>query len=352
MDNENAPIKYYENAFDLLRLICAMQVLFGHYVEHFKLYNVANCFDNMLQISQFVPGRGVIVFFAISGYLAVRSVEKSSDFIRYAIKKVKRIYPELIIAFLINTIIICIVYKIDCSVKDFLIYSLTQLTIFQFYTGDWLRGYGAGTANGALWTISVIIQFYVLSFFLINYISKCKKRCIYLYLIAVGVSVIGSNCNHVLPIIAYKLFTVSVFPYLHIFLLGVFCYYYNDKIFPLIKRNWILILIIYVLVRCLVIEIISVSNWNFGVNYDVFSAMLLSILTIGTAYILGNIHFRYEISYGIYIYHMIYVNIGLEMLYKFGWENQNVVLVATLAFLATLITSLMSNIYTNRLLHK
>lgn len=45
------------------------------------------------------------------------------------------------------------------------------MTAFQFYTGGWLRGYGVGVPNGALWTITVDIQFYIVSIFLAKWLK-------------------------------------------------------------------------------------------------------------------------------------------------------------------------------------
>ena len=38
--------------------------------------------------------------------------------------------------------------------------------LFQFWTPEALRGFGCGTPNGSLWTISVIVQFYIVAWFL------------------------------------------------------------------------------------------------------------------------------------------------------------------------------------------
>ena len=57
---------------------------------------------------------------------------------------------------LLNLIII-LASGVRAGIKDIGIYLSTQMTAFQFYTGDWLRSYGVGTPNGALWTITVDI---------------------------------------------------------------------------------------------------------------------------------------------------------------------------------------------------
>ena len=95
---------FYANAFDLIRLLAALQVLFGHIYIHYELKNVSDVFYPLLTISQYFPGRGVIVFFAVSGFLAMGSIEKARGLKEYAKKKFLRIYPELIVCFILNSI--------------------------------------------------------------------------------------------------------------------------------------------------------------------------------------------------------------------------------------------------------
>lgn len=86
---------FTDNAFDLMRLLCALQVVYGHIVEHFDLASINPVFKIILTISQYIPGRGVIVFFAISGFLGVSSVVRNNTQKLYFKKKFLRIYPEL-----------------------------------------------------------------------------------------------------------------------------------------------------------------------------------------------------------------------------------------------------------------
>ena len=44
----------------------------------------------------------------------------------------------------------------------FILFIFCQSSIFQFWTPNFLRGYGCGTPNGSLWTIGILIQFYII----------------------------------------------------------------------------------------------------------------------------------------------------------------------------------------------
>lgn len=302
---------FTKNAFDILRLFAAFQVMFGHIVEHFELVSL-DLFNNALIVSQFIPGRGVIIFFAISGFLAIPSIEKT-DIKTYVKKKALRIYPELWCACLINTALIWILHGMPESWWEKAAYFISQFTFFQFYTGDWLRDYGAGTANGALWTIAVLLQFYMFAYLFYLYFYHLDKWFWLFFIAAAQVcSIVMSNCSSCFPPIVYKLFTVSLFPYLHIFLIGMFVYKYSDEMIPFLKLKWLHIFCVYILVKIL-IRGLGMSS-VLGVNYDVFSALLLSLVTIGAAYRFGTFRLKYEVSYGIFIYHMIIVNVWMEFL--------------------------------------
>ena len=307
---------FHRNAFDVIRLLAALQVIFGHMYIHYKLNDVSDIFQPLLTVSQYIPGRGVIIFFAVSGFLAMGSIERARSLKEYVMKKFIRIYPELIVCFIVNSIIILVFFGVrGGGTLDYLVYAFTQLTIFQFYTGEWLRGYGVGTPNGALWTITVIIQFYGVIFFAKDWMKSTNpKRWELWILISALISVVISNSKPYLPIIIYKLLGCSLIPYAYIFLIGLFCYRFFDELIPYMEKNWVWLLCLYVVVRFVILKIIGLTGVNLGVNYDVFSATLLSLISIGIAYRLGEIRFKHELSYGLFLWHMVVVNIGCELM--------------------------------------
>ncbi len=341
---ENSKIAFKDNAFDLLRILAAFQVMFGHMVEHLELGSAANgLVEILVRISHIIPGRGVIIFFAISGYLAIPSIENCSLW-QYCKKKFARIYPGLWFAFLINTIIIATLYGMPQRLLDNLIYIVTQTTFFQFYTGDWLRGYGASTANGSLWTISVLIQFYIVAYV---FYKKCYHWRLGGWIASIigmqAVSVLISNCGSFMPEILYKLINVSLIPYFYIFMLGMFVYKFRERMLPVIKEKVWLLFACYIIIKVLLMNINMPIS--LGVNYDIFTASLLSFAVIGIAYRLGTIRFKNEISYGIFIWHMIVVNIAIEIIKINGW-GQNISMRCMLGLIGLLVTILASYIST------
>lgn len=118
MVNNQKNLEYKDNAFDLIRILAAMQVMLGHIAVHLDWQNIGNgILDKAIQLSQIIPGRGVIIFFVISGYLGMASVGNST-FSDYCVKKIARIYPGLWVAVAVNTVIIAVLYGFSPNPLD------------------------------------------------------------------------------------------------------------------------------------------------------------------------------------------------------------------------------------------
>lgn len=345
-ESENNSINYADNCFDIIRIIAALQVMIGHLIEHFELDNNYPFLKLLSVLSTYIPGKGVVIFFVVSGFFSFSSIEKIyyTNGGGYWKKKFLRIYPELWLAFIINTIIIAFLYGLSNNYVDNVIYFVTQTTIFQFYTGDWLRGYGVGTPNGALWTITVTIQFYIAVFFLFKLTKKWKLRHWgMLLLFCIILSVICSNLFFVSDIVR-KLIQVSLIPYLYIFIVGIIIYKYRNILLPfLVKWFWFFGLI-YLPVKYIFTNI--EIPLHFGVLYDVFSSLLLSATVIGAGYAFGKIRLKHEISYSIFLWHMIIVNICLEFSKMMDLSLVNYgKLFMCITIILTLIISIVSSLF-------
>ncbi len=303
---EELTTDYKSNCFDVIRLIAALQVMFGHFVNHLELQNNFKIFKFLELISTYIPGKGVIIFFLISGFFSFSSLERNPGK-KYFWKKFIRIYPELWLALFVNSILIYFIYGFSHSFSDMFAYFFTQATFFQFYTGEWLRNYAVGTPNGALWTISVTIQFYFVVYFLYQLTNKWnfRKWCV-LFCISIVLAILSSNV-YILPITLQKLIGVSLIPYLYIFLIGIISYKYLDKIIPFSKKYCLLFFIFYLILKTIYQKYLSFIN--LGINYDVISTCFLCLSIIGIAFKFGNIRLKYELSYEIFIWHMIICNI-------------------------------------------
>ena len=299
-------IDKYDNSFNFIRLLAAFQVFCGHAFAHL---NVAMPIELQF-VMRIFPG--VPIFFGLSGYLLWNSLDKSSDFKQFALKRILRLYPEMWGGELLNMIIILLLYRESIDWIQFVFFKIGQATLLQFWTPDCLREYGCGTPNGSLWTVTVMVQCYVLLWGSHKILHNRRlKRWFAAIFIFVILSVICEKKESFLSEIACKIIDVTFVPYLYIFLIGAFMMEYYDILIPYLKKYWLALLV--------VAEIVNMLKIDVGRYGSVHTAFILATL-IGFSYKFNKIKINKDISYGFYIYHMVVINAMIELGYiKYPW---------------------------------
>lgn len=311
------------NNFNILRLLAAFQVVYTHASSHLHIKNEIAIFINSIII--YFPG--VPIFFLISGYLITMSYEKNPDIKEYTKNRALRIFPGLYMSFFIGLMILwCFGQFSDVSVMGVLPWMVAQLTLFQFYNPEFIRDFGVGVINGSLWTISVELVFYLILPLLYIFLKKnFIKRLSMMLFISFGfyyyINEISAN-----TLIYEKLIKVSILPYLFYFLFGLSIYKYRDRLVNFVENRVFLFLGLYVLF-CL----IKVDLFLYDVlKQVVFTAFIFSFVFSYkslSSKLLGNNDF----TYGVYIYHMLIVNVMVEKGISGGVQNLLIVLVLSLA---------------------
>lgn len=291
---------FRENSLNTIRLLAAFQVFYGHAVAHLELPG-NEVVSEILNLFQGVP-----IFFMLSGFLIWRSLDRISNLKCFVKKRVLRLYPELWCAVLMSVFSIVILYN-NFQIVELVLFIFGQATVFQFWTPDSLRGFGCGTPNGSLWTICVIVQFYMVAWF-----SKklfCRQRCLSEWIIwlfaSIVIGVVSPRFVCFLPDTMYKLYEQTIFPYLWIFLIGVFVCEYFDVLIPYLKKYWCLGLL-----GLVVVEILNFDIWG---NYGILKTFLQTVVCLGFAYEFPNFNIKHDISYGVYLYHMIVINVMIQI---------------------------------------
>jgi peptidoglycan/LPS O-acetylase OafA/YrhL len=302
-----------ENNFDLLRLIAAIQVFIGHASEHLGMN--LGYFGKILG---YFPG--VPIFFAISGFLITLSYDRNKDIKKYLHNRFLRIYPALWVCtvFIVFTFIFFKAFSLKTYfTKDFIIWFFCQITIFQYYTPDILRGWGVSAPNGSLWTIPVEIEFYVaivLIFILLKKIPILIKIGV-LFIISYGINMYYSYLTTTFGENNFlKLIGVSIFPHLFNFIIGAAIYLLWKKIRKIIENKgiiWLSIYSVYTIIFSIILKGYSPSYYPNMLG--LVATLLLSITTISLAFSFKTFSKKYirgiDLSYGIYIYHMPIINI-------------------------------------------
>lgn len=330
------------NNFDLIRLFAALQVLIFHCIAHLEIDSLSNTF-----ILNLFPG--VLMFFTISGFLIMSSLDRNQNIKKYTINRILRIFPALLIC-LIVTLILLLSFNI-IKISDFfshpiLTWFFAQSTFFQFWTPDILRSWGVGTPNGSLWTIAVELQFYIilpillLSFKKIKFIYKILFSVVVLiilnYYLSIKITLLDPESINNESIFS-KLIGVSFLPYLNYFFIGVIIYIYWNKIKIFFEGKALFWLIFYV-IFCFYF---NVEPSYHPTNFQIIANILLGILTISCAFTfpkLGKILKGNDISYGMYIYHMLVINTMVHLGYneKFNYLIITILLTTIISILSWL----------------
>ena len=315
------------NCINLIRIIAAFQVMFGHLIEHLELPGN----ESILHATYFF--RGVPIFFVISGFLMWFSIARSRTYGQYLKKRFWRIYPELWIAVLVEICVLVLLYR-GWNIKELFLFAFAQGTIFQFWTPDSLRGYGVGTPNGALWTIGVMIQFYIVAWLFYNLM---KNRKLFTWILGLIISFLVSwggtyiTHNYVGVDIAEKLYDQTFIKYFWLFYYGMFIAEFKEQLLPKLQRLWHFLL--------LLAFIFFWTGWDLFSGYYLLWSLFLTGGLIGFAYRYPRLSVEPDISYGLFLYHMTVVNVFVNFGYIGRWLYViPVIIIAMLLAYASTVT--------------
>lgn len=316
------------NNFDLIRLLAATQVVLAHAIGHTPLARELSpwgkqVFDAVLMLP------GVPVFFVISGFLITRSFERNpGDWAGYFWRRALRIFPGLWVCLLMTLAALAAFGFLGTDFvfsKTFAAWLAGQVSFFQFYNPEHFREFGIGVANGALWTITVELQFY-LFIPLFHWLTRGRDAIrsafsMVLFAVSFGAfclmdhQVNGPGGYGAAPLV-YKLLFVTLIPHLWMFQCGVFIHRHFDRLRPLIEGRFLLWFGAYALAMALLHTQIDFRSLPYYLGYFP-SRALLAMATISAAFSLpwlsnkllrGN-----DLSYGTYLYHSVVINVFVEL---------------------------------------
>ncbi len=314
------------NNFDLLRLFAALQVLIFHTVSRLELR-----LEHGWSLVEAFPG--VPIFFAISGFLISAALERRTSIGAYAANRLYRILPGLWCCVLL-TLPIAAFCGTDVFRWQAPVWLLAQMGGL-IYTPAFLKDFGIGSYNGSLWTIPVELQFYVvlpLLFALLARIAQRTRRpaTTGLALVWVGFVIFALIVQYWMPApigdepesTAGKLLRYSFLPHFHLFLTGVLMHRLR-----LWQSRWIAGRALHWLAAygavCWLLPIDPATH--------VLKLLMLCPVAIACAYTAPGLAHRLlrgnDISYGVYIYHGLLINVAVHLGAK-GSAGTGLVLIA------------------------
>jgi len=321
------------NNFNLIRLLAALQVLLVHCLNHFEVEGP------VVSALKLVPG--VPVFFILSGYLIFDAYDRSrAKGLRvFSRNRALRIFPALWLCVALSTLMVVLSgYLADrtFSPMHFAAWLLGQASVFQFYNPAFMRDFGVGVLNGALWTISVELQFYMLTPILFWLIARGKAALYILIAASVAINVF-LRVHHDWTDLRVKLASVSFLPWVYMYLLGMLVSSRKASVESLLDR-----VPLWLVVGAYVASMLAVGNYadNASNAINPLSVVLIAMLLFKMAkrdlrlpqWLTGFVR-RNDLSYGIYLYHMPVINTVLyfALMPHAPLSQLAIVLVASLA---------------------
>lgn len=278
------------NNFDLIRLLAATQVALVHILRHsgFEVPEEATYFP------------GVPIFFFISGYLIDGALARNGNLWDYLRNRALRLYPGLATATLASTLFMAAAGYF--SIK----WIAGQLTFFQWWVPYGMGGYGLGNPNGALWSIAIELQFY-----LIAPLVFANQRFVpyaLAFFLAMNVAIMATYDG-------FHVILMTYLPWVYMFLTGA--YLRQNKAL----RASILRLPGYVFAMLIAWVFVS-SHWLPTDNWITpLQFIPMALVVLKAAYsapgLADRLLRRNDYSYGIYIFHIPI----LSVFYHAGWSG-------------------------------
>lgn len=299
--SDSPPAGVRRHNFDLLRILVAVLVLFNHATLYLGLDK------QCARLIGFFPG--VPIFFVISGFLVSRSYERSASLGSYARNRLLRIFPGLWVCVGL-TIPVATYFGHDFLHLRGLAWLVAQLA-GAIYTPGFLSGFGSGSYNGSLWTIPVVLQFYVLLpvvYLVLSRRGDLTRGLVALWCVFVVLALILRPRTVHLdgqpdPLDAWKLLRYTFVPHFYLFLWGVLLRRLGAHESTLIQGKAVVWLAAYIAIM----YVVPASDVVSVLHPLALGLVILSVACTGPD--LARLVFRgNDLSYGVYIYHGLVIN--------------------------------------------
>jgi peptidoglycan/LPS O-acetylase OafA/YrhL len=326
------------NNFDLLRLLAALQVAVVHSIGILK---PTGYFARLLEagLDRFP---GVPVFFVISGVLISKSYEHSGSLRDYLRNRCLRIFPGLWVCLVVSVAVILALGVGSLgriTAADWLLWWARQMSIFQNIPATFLKPLSTGL-NLSLWTIPIELEFYIVLPALYGFL-RLRRRLGNMRLLAIGLAslavqlLIVNSHRSVEQVGIYSLLEVTLAPYLWMFLVGVS-----------IQRNWSTVRGwlfgrahwwgLGYLMLCAAARWLRVDTGGNNMNpaYLLPLAGLIVSLAMSAPQLSDRILRHHDVSYGLYLYHMLVIDLLVGVAAPSRWISFAAVIIVSLGLAA------------------
>lgn len=278
------------NCFDIIRHLAALTVM----ISHHRPFN--GTAESMVRGFLSWGGIGVAVFFAISGFLVTPSFYRSGNFITFMERRVRRIFPGLIVCSFFLIYLVAPFYN-STAVFEYLLSPSTfknfmsMSAMIPVHIPNVFETYKAvGPPNGSLWTLPIEFTCYLVLSFMLS-IHKGFKSSAILFAASVIASFSFSDIARQSSFYSIQLFWLLQFG--SCFFLGSLMHH--------TRKSWDTpkIKIFLVFISVLFLYVLGSTR-----EIQVFGYISITLLTIiiGCSFRDILIKGRFDLSYGLYIY--------------------------------------------------
>jgi peptidoglycan/LPS O-acetylase OafA/YrhL/acetyltransferase-like isoleucine patch superfamily enzyme len=320
------------NNFDGIRLLAAVQVFIGHgFLFGFLRPNW------VYTTTWFFPG--VPIFFGMSGFLLLWSLERHSDWRSYFKNRFLRLYPALWVTMILTGVLLVgftILSLHDLRNPSFLLYFFGRCTVLFYFVPQIVKPFAQGNPNGSLWTIGVELQFYVLLFSVFRVFRGRRLWVKNLFLLGLGAfSYWIDRHDPALPfdvtrLSGYAQIAISefrIFYYLFFFIVGMLFYLNYGYLRQALEGKFWGWAVMYAAACGLTIRFCDLASID---RYapdplSLLRHVLLMFLVFSAAFTNRGLADRVlrgnDYSYGVYLTHLLMLN-SFYQLHRFeGWVN-------------------------------
>jgi peptidoglycan/LPS O-acetylase OafA/YrhL len=285
-----------------LRLIFAFQVVVSHTSQQL------GAGSQLPAVIANFPG--VPAFFFVSGFLIYSSFNNTKGK-HYFENRFLRLFPGLFLVTIGGGVVVVFGLGWDVFVKNvsvFFYWFAAQVTIGQAYNPELFRSVGIGVINGALWTITTEILFY-LSVPVIAYLEKHFRYTVHILIAltfviyALGPTWLNSTIYRDKSIFDLLALTPIVWGWM--FGLGILAFKYYSCISPYFR-----------FIPVVLIPMSGMMIWGDGVLFSPVGNRLgvlyfccYAALILWFAFYLPVLRLSFDLSYGVYIWHSPIINL-------------------------------------------
>jgi len=323
-----------KNNLDWLRLVFALQVILIHGLENLK-DNSTSAIGSFLHHFPGVPA-----FFFVSGFLIYASFDKNPNPSSYFKNRFLRLFPGLVFVTIGGLGVVFYSHLHSGSfgenVGTYLLWFASQITLGQAWNPAEFRDVGLGAVNGALWTITVEILFYIAVPLIYWFESKFKYLVVAMFLVSFVLYAFGEAMLK-----PFNLGSKNVFDYLSLtpviwgwmFLLGTLVYknvIHVEKYFKYLYFGFPVLMSIIYFDLGSSIFLTSSGNRLGLIYFSAFCAMIL-VFAFSTPFL----NLKHDISYGLYVWHMVVINLLIVI------EIRSLLVMMVLTILSSIVSWLL-----------